>query len=82
MVKENLFSVLDDVLMEEMTISQNLTNWPCESFWTVGESDDRLKLSPIISRVARAVSPNCTAPYTKCFVKRDKCEASGDGRCL
>jgi hypothetical protein len=77
----DILKTLDEVLLDELRISKNLTAWPCESFWTVGEPNDRLKISPIISRNARAASPNCTAPFTSCFVKRDKCEAKGDGEC-
>jgi len=33
----NLLQTLDAVLVDEMKISKNLTSWPCESFWTVGE---------------------------------------------
>lgn len=72
---------LDDVLMDEMKISRNLTKWPCESFWTVGEPGNRLQLSPIIRSIAKAISPDCKAPHTSCFVRRDKCEAKGDGEC-
>jgi hypothetical protein len=80
-VKEDVLKVMDDVLLEELHISKNLTAWPCESFWTVGEPADRIKLAPMVSRIATAVSPNCTAPFTSCFVKRDICEAKGDGKC-
>lgn len=77
----NILKLLDDVLLDEMMISKNLTAWPCQSFWTVGEREERLKLSPIIQHISKAMSPNCTAPYTSCFVKRDKCESNGDGKC-
>mmetsp|Transcript_33463 Transcript_33463/g.78917 ORF Transcript_33463/g.78917 Transcript_33463/m.78917 type:complete len:399 (-) Transcript_33463:1006-2202(-) len=77
----DILKMLDDVLLDEMKLSNNLTNWPCESFWTVGEPENRLELSPVIRSIAKAMSPNCTAPYTSCFVKKDKCEANGDGEC-
>eukprot|EP00536_Pseudo-nitzschia_multiseries_P005933 jgi/Psemu1/191940/e_gw1.121.5.1 len=77
----DMLKTLDEVLLDEMKLSKNLTNWPCESFWTVGEPDNRLELSPVIRSIAKAMSPDCTAPYTSCFVKKDKCEANGDGRC-
>lgn len=77
----NVLKMLDDVLLDEMKISKNLTAWPCESFWTVGEPQDRLSISPIIQRIAKAMSPQCDAPFTSCFVKRDKCEFKGDGAC-
>jgi hypothetical protein len=78
---ENILRTLDEVLVDEMKISKNLTSWPCESFWTVGDPDDRLQLNPIIRRISKAMSPNCSAPFTSCFVKRDKCEYTGDGKC-
>lgn len=77
----DIFKILDDVLLDEMRISKNLTAWPCESFWSVGEPENRLEISPVIQSISRAMSPNCTAPYTSCFVKKDKCEAKGDGKC-
>lgn len=77
----DIFKILDDVLLDEMRISKNLSAWPCESFWTVGEPGNRLEISPIIISISKAMSPNCTAPYTSCFVNRDKCEARGDGKC-
>jgi hypothetical protein len=77
----DIFKILDDVLLDEMRLSKNLTAWPCESFWTVGEPGNRLEISPIISSISKAMSPNCTAPHTSCFVKKDKCEARGDGKC-
>jgi hypothetical protein len=76
-----IFKILDDVLLDEMRLSKNLTAWPCESFWTVGEPGRRFEISPIVSSISKAMSPNCTAPYTSCFVKKDKCEGRGDGRC-
>jgi hypothetical protein len=78
---DNILRTLDDVLLDEMKISKNLTAWPCESFWTVGEPDDRLTISPVVSRISKAMSPNCSAPFTSCVVKRDKCEYEGDGTC-
>lgn len=78
----SILKELDDVLMEEMRISKNLTAWPCESLWTVGDrAKDPLEISPLVARIAQSMSPNCTAPFTSCFVKRDLCEAKGDGQC-
>jgi hypothetical protein len=74
-------NALDEVLLEELRITKNLTVWPCPSFWTAGEAPDPTKLSPLMQRLARALSPDCTDPYSSCFVKRDKCEAIGDGPC-
>lgn len=79
--QNDLLRALDQVLLDEMEISKNLTAWPCQSFWTVGEPSTRLELSPIVSRIAKDISPDCTSPFVSCFVKRDKCEAKGDGKC-
>lgn len=80
-VQGNVLKILDEVLLDEMKISNNLTAWPCQSFWTVGEAEDRSTISPIIRRIAKAMSPNCDAQFTSCFVNRDKCEFNGDGVC-
>lgn len=78
----SLLKELDEVLLDEMRKSKNLTAWPCESFWTVGDpSSDHLKFSSLIARISSAMSPDCKAPFTSCFVKRDQCEAVGDGKC-
>ena len=80
--KDDILKTFDDVLLDELRISKNLTSWPCESFWTVGDpSDNPQNLSPSITKIAEAISPNCTAPFTSCFVKRDLCEAKGDSEC-
>lgn len=80
--QRSLLKEFDGVLLEEMRISSNLTAWPCESFWTVGDqAKDRLKLSPIVQKIAASMSPDCKAPFTSCFVKKDLCEAGGDGAC-
>ena len=81
-IQRNILKELDNVLLEEMRISKNLTAWPCESFWTVGDpSKDPLDFSPVVRRIAESMSPDCTAAFTSCFVKRDLCEAKGDGPC-
>jgi len=75
------FEVLNDVLLEEMRISKNMTGWPCESFWTVG-SQEVLKLSPTVTQIAKSMSPDCESNFTSCWVDRDLCEAAGDGKCM
>lgn len=77
----NVDDVLDKVLMEEMKKTNNMTQWPCPSFWAAGDEPEPLKLSPIVQRLAKALSPDCSAPFTSCFVARDKCEEKGDGLC-
>jgi hypothetical protein len=77
----NVAEVLDQVLLEELKKTKNMTVWPCPSFWAAGDEPDPLKLSPITMRLARALSPDCDAPFASCFVPRDKCEGKGDGLC-
>jgi hypothetical protein len=77
-----VLKVLDEVLLNEMRKTKNLTDWPCESFWTVGEANEPTTLSLFATKVARSFSPNCSAPFADCWVGRDKCEAAGDGLCL
>lgn len=73
---------LDKVLKDEMRISKDLTNWPCESFWTTGnDPSDKTKIGHFATKVARNFSPNCTDPFANCWVPRDKCEAAGEGNC-
>jgi hypothetical protein len=79
--QDDLMQTLDNVLIEDLRISKNLTAWPCESFWTVGEPSSPLQLSPTTKRIAKALSPNCSDPFVSCFVQRDKCESRGDGKC-
>jgi len=76
-----VLEVLDTTLVHEMMNTKNLTNWPCESFWTVGEVGERTQLSPFATQIAKSFSPNCSAPFAQCWVPRDKCEAVGDGVC-
>jgi hypothetical protein len=77
----NVNEILDQVLLEELKKTKNMTQWPCPSFWAAGDEPDPLKLSPITMRLARALSPDCGAPFASCFVPRDKCEEKGDGLC-
>jgi len=79
---EELLAKLDQIMDRELSISKNLSAWPCQSLWTVGEEDDDpLKLGELTKHVAQALSPDCGTPLVECFVKRDKCEAAGDGVC-
>ena len=87
---EQLLQELDTVLVNELKQTKNLSTWPCLSFWTVGSSNDNHngngnngnnQMSPMIQYLAKQLSPNCDAPFTKCFVARDVCEYHGDGIC-
>ncbi|GAX16528.1 hypothetical protein FisN_7Lh250 [Fistulifera solaris] len=78
----NVLNVLDQVLLDELQHTRNLTIWPCPSFWSAGDAPDPTKISPLVQRLAQALSPDCEDPYAKCWVERDKCEAVGDARCV
>jgi hypothetical protein len=80
----DILQELDQVLVEEMRITKDMSIWPCLSFWDsdIKEKDkERQQLSPITQRIARALSPDCDDHYTTCFVERDKCEFHGDALC-
>ena len=64
---------LDGALRNELTATRTLRKWPCQSLW-VENGDERL---------AHALAPNCSAPFTTCSVARDRCEtkATRAGAC-
>jgi hypothetical protein len=78
----DVWKVMDDVLVDELNKTKNFSAWPCLSFWAVGDEPNVFDLSPIVQRIARAVSPDClNDALANCWVGRDKCEAHGDGPC-
>ena len=56
---------LADVLTNELSATQNLRAWPCRSLWV--DMDDAA-----LVEAARALSPNCSRPFTTCSVGRDR----------
>lgn len=78
---DNVLEVLSNVLRHELRSTKNLTDWPCQSFWSVGEDSDPYNLPLESKRIAAALSPNCSATFSNCWVHRDLCEAKGDGPC-
>jgi hypothetical protein len=79
--EEDLFQILSNVLADELFSTKNLTDWPCQSFWSAGEPSDPYNLSPDVRRIAAFLSPNCSAPLSNCWVRRDLCESKADGPC-
>jgi hypothetical protein len=75
---QDFWKELDRLLVSEITETKNMTVWPCPSFWSA--LPPPLQLSPVTRRLARALSPDCTDPFVKCFVKKDLCEAA-EGKC-
>ena len=61
---------LADVLSSELSATQNLRAWPCRSLWV--DMDDAA-----LVEAARALSPNCSRPFTTCSVGRDREEMFG-----
>jgi hypothetical protein len=75
---QDFWAELDRLLVSELTATKNMTVWPCPSFWSALPAP--LQLSPVTRRLARALSPACSDPYVKCFIKKDLCEAA-EGQC-
>ena len=61
---------LADVLTNELSATQNLRAWPCRSLWV--DMDDAA-----LVEAAKALSPNCSRPFTTCSVGRDREEMFG-----
>lgn len=77
----NVRDVLNTVLLDEVNRTKRFSAWPCLSFWAAGEDSNPLDISPMVQRIARALSPDCSDSQSNCWVGRDKCEARGDGAC-
>ena len=71
---------LKQVLQEELNSTNGLSKWPCKSLWDldgIAEKDSE----NILSKSAMRLAPDCNAPFTSCFVKKDTCEMMGDAKC-
>jgi hypothetical protein len=66
-------SIIQNAFKEEMDLSEDLTHWPCPSFW---EGVEKLKLNSWLV-------PDCREghPWIKCTINRDKCEVKQDPVC-
>jgi hypothetical protein len=80
-VNVDLLEELDNVLLDELKKTKNLTSWPCPSFWAVGDDATPTSMSPLLQRLAKQLSPDCDDPIGSCWVPKDKCESIGDGAC-
>lgn len=71
--------VVGDDLANEMTKSNNLTSWPCPSFWDGVNKDN----SGAAHKIASGMTPNCRDgdPYAQCTVNKDRCEVKKDAKC-
>jgi hypothetical protein len=79
--RKMLEPMLDEVINEELKLTNNLKDWPCLPFWSAGNSATPNDMALIAKHNAKDFSPNCEAEFTNCFVPRDKCEAKGDSIC-
>ena len=61
---------VSDVLTNELSSTQNLRAWPCRILWV--DMDDAA-----LVEAAKALSPNCSRPFTTCSVGRDREEMFG-----
>lgn len=70
---ESLLHLVQNAFIEEMDLSEDLTHWPCPSFW---KGVDKLQLNT-------GLVPDCREdhPWIKCTINRDKCEMKQDPEC-
>jgi hypothetical protein len=70
---KSVTSIIQNAFKEEMDLSEDLTHWPCPSFW---EGVEKLKLNSDLV-------PDCRDdhPWIKCTINRDKCEVKQDPKC-
>jgi hypothetical protein len=71
--KGELAAAVQDGFKEEMELSEDMSHWPCPSFWAGVE---QLKMNS-------ALVPDCRDdhPWIKCTINRDKCEVKKDPEC-
>mmetsp|Transcript_24684 Transcript_24684/g.88210 ORF Transcript_24684/g.88210 Transcript_24684/m.88210 type:complete len:231 (+) Transcript_24684:1-693(+) len=66
---------LQIALAGELATTKSLRGWPCGTLWpATAPTDEALRAR------AKLLAPNCTAPFTKCSVARDRCEQTGKCR--
>jgi hypothetical protein len=80
-VPQPIEDVIHNVIQDELDKTNNLKQWPCLSFWSVGDEPNSEALTPLTKKVAKSFSPNCTAEFTQCGVPKDRCEERGDAKC-
>ena len=71
---------INEYFSEEFRKTNNLMAWPCLALWDIpGATSGKLKpLQNLQSLVASSMVPDCSSPYSSCFVARDLCEDKGD----
>jgi hypothetical protein len=77
-------SEMDHIVLDELDTTNNLSLWPCLSFWRKGTgtatNGERIDAS-IHEQLAQMMAPKCSEPFVKCSVKFDRCEEKGDIPC-
>mmetsp|Transcript_24994 Transcript_24994/g.30741 ORF Transcript_24994/g.30741 Transcript_24994/m.30741 type:complete len:389 (+) Transcript_24994:391-1557(+) len=76
---------LSEVLQTELDLTNNLQKWPCLSFWdpfSPGDVQNGVSINDHAKTLAKALSPNCSDAFSKCTVKKDRCEEKGDSSCV
>ena len=71
--EENISRSIQNAFNEEMQLSEDMTHWPCPSFW---DGVEKLKMNS-------GLVPDCRDghPWIKCTINRDKCEVKQDPVC-
>jgi hypothetical protein len=80
-IPNKMEGTVDEVVDEELMVTNNLKDWPCLAFWNAGDHLTPTDMNVIGKHNAQAFSPKCDGEFTSCFVQRDKCEAKGDAIC-
>lgn len=69
--RANVAASLEAALAAELKATNTLQAWPCKSLWVD-------KRDAVLGASAKALAPDCAAPFTTCSVARDKAEAAGN----
>lgn len=68
----------DLALKEELEKSNNLKNWPCDSFWNL-EISEQTSSAPFL--VGDKLIPDCSNEFVTCSINKDKCELKRMSSC-
>ncbi|KAL9189420.1 hypothetical protein ACHAXT_009095 [Thalassiosira profunda] len=76
-------TALQGAFAAEMKRSNDMTVWPCPSFWEGVEADGGATEEEAVRRIAGEMVPDCgdDHPFARCTIKRDKCELARDAKC-
>jgi len=68
---------LESALDEELKNTNQLSDWPCTSFLSLGEEENNHQLV----NLAQSLAPDCQSSYVKCTIPIDLCEHEGQFPC-